>query len=431
MLKKIALRPRRFGEYSMVLEQNLLNKIHQLVSELRGKRVLYINSAPNRGGVAMILASMVPLMRDLGIDAKWYSLQDVPVNFYKATKIVHNALQGNPRSLTDRQWKIYEDYNRRLARQVDASNWDYIMIQDHQVAAILPFMDSRGSATWIWRSHVDSADPNPELMQRFRQYLQAYDGAMFTLKDYVFKDFKPRNLMVSPVAIDGLSAKNRPMSLDEARARVEHFGININRPFISQVSRFDPWKDLPGVVEAWRLARRELPGLQLAIIAPLSKNDTQAKAIHDHIIKMTRHLKSVHVIVNRASQRDIKAFQTASDVVVHKSTREGFGLAVSEALWSKRPVVGGNVGGIRLQIIPGKDGYLVDSIEDCAKRIVHLVSKPSRARIMGEAGHEHVRKHFLMPRLLKDEIEFMLKVSGYTRTKSFNSPAKSAGLVKR
>ncbi|MBI2588796.1 glycosyltransferase [Candidatus Saccharibacteria bacterium] len=411
MLKKIDLWPRSIEGYRSIMDAGLLNEIYSSAGQLKGKRVLHINSTPNRGGVAEILANLIPLLKGLGIDAEWYSLHNVPSNFYRVTKAIHNGLQGHPRPLPQSDWKVYEDFNRKLAKQLDPQNWDFIFIQDHQLTAALSFLPSKGKSKWLWRSHTDSINTKPEYQQRFLEYLQPYDGAIFTMREYVFKDSHLKHLMISPPAIEGLNPKNLPMSKIEARRIIGKFGIDTSCPLITQISRFDPWKDLPGVVEAWKLAKAKVPKIQLAIVGNFTVDDLQAKMILSQVRKAASGLPDVHIITNQAGPRAIKAFQTASDIILQKSIREGFGLTVSEAMWSKTPVIGGNVGGIILQIIHNKNGYLVNDVEDCAKRIVELIQDLRKRRNMGKAGQRHVRENFLLPRLVRDELKFMLEVS--------------------
>lgn len=411
MLKKIDLKPRSLAGYRTIIDDDLFNEVHALAKRLKGKKVLHINTAPSLGGVAEILASHIPLLNGLGLKAEWRSLPGIPSDFYRITKAIHNGLQGHSHRLSQSSWKLYENFNRQITKELDSQNWDYIFVQDHQLAAILSFLPTKGKAKWLWRSHTDSVYAEADYQRHFLSYLQPYDGALFTMGEYVFKGYRPKHLMISPPAIDGLSPKNRPMTKTEARRLIGKFGIDIKRPLITQISRFNPWKDLPGVAEAWKLAKDRVPDVQLAIVGNFSTDDPHAKAILSKVHEVVRRLPDAHIIVNQAGPRAIKAFQVASNIILQKSTREGFGLTVSEALWSKTPVIGGNVGGIPLQIIDGKNGYLVNSIEECVEDIVELIDNPAKALAMGKAGYQHIRAHFLLPRLIRDDLKFMLEIS--------------------
>ena len=253
MLHPVHVGLRNFAEYRSVIDAKLFTQIRNLAQRLAGLRVLHINSNPSRGGVAEMLGSSVPLLRDLGINAHWHSIKNVPLNFYSITKHIHNGLQGDLRKLETKQWQLYENFNRRLAKSLRPEEWDFIFVHDHQPAAALSFLPNKGSAKWLWRSHIDSTKPNPSYQQRYLRYLKPYDGALFTLPAYVFKNFHPTHLMISPPAIDPFSSKNLPIKKSHASKIVATFGINPKLPFVSQVSRLDPWKDLPGVVKAWQL----------------------------------------------------------------------------------------------------------------------------------------------------------------------------------
>ena len=200
------------------------------------------------------------------------------------------------------------------------------------------------------------------------------------------------------------------MSKTEARKILRSFGIDTKRPIVTQLSRFDPWKDMPGAVTAWQIAKQKVPGLQLIIVGMVSSNDAQGQAILDKVRRLTKGQPDVHLFINDISGRGTKAFFVASDVMLQKSIREGFSLIVSEALWSSTPVIGGNVGGIRLQIVNGKNGYMVNNVKELAERIVKIIQDPQMAKKMGKFGHEYVKQNFLLPRLLRDELRFMRKL---------------------
>lgn len=410
MLQPVPVGLRNFTEYHPLIEPGLFEEVYALAKRLEGKRVLHINSTSSRGGVAEILESSIPLMRDVGLDAHWQTFKSVPNSFYRLTKLIHNGLQGGSQDMTPAQWRQYEAYNRRLAKYLQPSQWDYIVVHDHQPAAALSFLKSQGRTKWIWRSHTDSANPNPSYQKQFLKYLNPFDGALFTMPEYVFNGYRPKHLMISPPAIDAFSTKNAPLKKAEARRIVRSFGIDTTKPLITQVSRLDPWKDMPGVVAAWQLAKKRVPNLQLALISNYSTGDAQALGILKELRKTARGMPDLYLMINEAGPRAIKAFRMVNNVALQKSLREGFGLTVAEALWSKRPVIGGNVGGIKLQIAPGKNGYLVNSVEECAKWIVNLVQNPAKAYLLGQYGHEHVRRHFLLPRMIRDTLQFMLEL---------------------
>ena len=320
----------------------------------------------------------------------------MPTDVYAITKYIHNGLQGSAKRLDKKGWKRYETFNKELAKYIKPDEWDVIFVHDSQPAAVLTHMKNKGKAKWLWRCHVDLTKPNADYQKPFIDYLQYYDGAIYHAPEYGFDDHEPANLLISAAAIDPLSPKNKPMSKTQASKTLRSFGIDTKSPIVTQLSRFDPWKDIPGAVAAWQLAKQKVPGLQLIIIGMVSSNDAQGQAILDEVRKLTKDQPDVHLFVN--------------DIMLQKSIREGFSLIVSEALWSSTPVIGGNVGGIRLQIVNGKNGYLVNDVEELAESIVKLIQEPLMAEKMGKFGHEYVRQHFLLPRLLRDELRFMRKL---------------------
>lgn len=409
MLNSVKLKPRNFEEYRPIIDPKLFAEVVELAGRLKGKRLLQINSTATFGGVAEILASTAPLLTDLGLAADWQVIDARP-GFFAATKAFHNGLQGSPINLEPAQWQLYEMVSRELADGLNGDDWDYIIVHDPQPLAIRHFMKRPGKAKWIWRYHGDSSLPNPDYLRRLLDYLALYDGAIFSLKDYVPAGLHLEHIATTPVAIDPLNMKNLAIDQDEAHGLVAEFGIDLNRPLITQISRFDPWKDPIGVVQAWQLARQHVPGLQLALVGNMAGDDPQAGAILAQVRDYTKDLKDVFVLANNVGQRASRAFLQTSQVILQKSLREGFGLTVSEALWAGAPVIGGNVGGIRIQIEDGQNGYLVDSVEQAAERIVELVGDPTKAQQMGQCGREIVRQHFLIPRLIRDDLKFLLEL---------------------
>jgi trehalose synthase len=355
--------------------------------------------------VAEILSATVSILVGLGVEVEWDVL--VPeTGFFNITKTIHNGLQGNAAELTLEQWELYQNYNRRLAESFDANQWDLVVMHDPQPAAMLGYLSDRGKTKWVWRCHIDSRHALADYKQRFLTYLKPYDGLVFTMKKFVLEGLTPRHLAIIPMAIDPLSPKNHQLEMGEAKAIVAKFGVDPMQPLAVQVSRFDPWKDPLGVVGAWQKAKQTVPSLQLALVGDTASDDPQSAEILEQVKRLTQGMKDLYIIANQADAKTVNAFQTAATVVLQKSLREGFGLTVSEALWAGTPVVGGNVGGIALQIESGTNGYLVESVDEAANYLAELASNPAKARQMGLAGHEKVKEQFLLPRLLRDDLRF-------------------------
>jgi trehalose synthase len=410
MFKTVEVQPNTLAFYKGIIPPYLYEEIGRLAKNLKGIRLLHVSSTPGRGGVAQIISREVPLLQDMGIHAEWVTPAAMPPEIYHITKRIHNGLQGNEAPLTPTEWKQFEIFNKESSRSINAKGWDAIFVQDYQPAPIIRLLKPDAKAKWLWRSHVDSPDPQESYAGRFIGYVKPCDAVIFTTKESVFTKNGPEHTYVSPVAIDPLSPKNKEMSMQEARGVVASFGIDVSRPFVTQVSRFDPWKDIPGVIRAWLMAKKEVPDLQLVLAGTLAKDDVQGHSIVKEVRSLLEGKKDAHVLVNSVTGTITKAFQTASNVVLQKSLREGFGLTVSEAMWSGTPVIGGNAGGIRIQIIHGKNGYLVNSAEECANYITKLINNPKLAAKMGKQGKEHVRKHFLLPRLVRDELKILNKL---------------------
>lgn len=410
MLKEITVEEKSFADYLPVIGQELFSEITELAGRLKGKRVLHINATSDGGGVAELLRGEVPLMQALGIDAHWQVMQPKP-GFFEITKHIHNALQGESTGLNADAWELYNEVSAELAKHIKPKDWDIILIHDPQPAGALGQTGKSDDTTWLWRCHIDSSTPDEAVAEHFVTYLQPFDGAIYTMPQFALPFFQPPHLAFTAVTIDPLSEKNLPMEKEEAQKLVSKFGVKPARPLITQVSRFDRWKDPLGVIDAWRIAKRDIKDLQLALVGNTPNDDPQSATILEQVRHEVGNSKDVHLVVGAATDREVKAFQTASDVVIQKSIREGFGLTVTEALWAGTPVIGTRVGGIVLQIQPGKNGYLVATVQEAADAIKHIVTEPALAKRMGQHGHNHVSRHFLLPHMLRDDLKFFLEVS--------------------
>ncbi len=399
MLQPVSVGQKSIADYRHLAGQALIEEIQDLAEPLRGKRVLHLNATAMGGGVSEILYALVPLMRDVGLECDWHILFGRE-EFFNVTKMLHNALQGNPHSLSAQDWEIFDRYNELNARELD-DDWDFVISHDPQPAALRSMLPDH-PARWIWRCHIDLSTPNEEVLNRLLPLIVPYDCKVFHLRNYVPAGLDGK-IEIVPPAIDPLSPKNMALSPDDAAFVCNQFGVDPDRPLITQISRFDPWKDPVGVIDAYRTIDQQ-HDVQLALVGSLATDDpegwdyfqmTYKYAADDPDIKILNNLNNVGAI-------EVNAFQSQSDVVLQKSTREGFGLTVSEALWKGRATVAGNVGGIPLQIENGKSGFLVNSPEECAEACLKILEDPELGKRLGRAGKEHVRANFLMPRLLRD-----------------------------
>jgi trehalose synthase len=392
------------ANYRRIVGDALIDEIVDLARELKGVRICHVNSTGFGGGVAELLSRHVPLARALGIDTDWRLVQG-SAEFFTITKALHNALQGGAYALSESDIGIYLDVNRESARLLKP-DYDVFFVHDPQPAA---FRDAVGpsGARWIWRCHIDTSSPNPEVAAFLLPYLEGYDAVVFTMREFLLPGLRAKRTAFIAPAIDPLSTKNEELPGRLCREVVANAGVDLRRPLVAQVSRFDPWKDPMGVIAAWRLARKQIPGLQLALVGAIAGDDPEGWQLLARVQEEAARDDDLYVFTNLAGvgNMEVNVFQRVCDVVVQKSLREGFGLVVSEAFWKGTPVVAGRAGGIAMQFPAGFEEYLVTSVEDCAARIVELVRDRARGAAFAEAAREHVRRGYLLPRLLRDELK--------------------------
>lgn len=386
-------------------------ELNRLGKALAGARILHINATSKGGGVAELLHSELPLQRDLGLLSSWKVLQ-APGSFFEITKKIHNGLQGDAPLLSHKEWSDYESLNAALASHIKSSAYDLIVIHDPQPLAIPAFIKNRQETKWVWRCHIDLEHSVPDYSRHVVSFLKYYDAGVFTKKSYIPSHLKMPMIADIPVAIDPLSDKNQYLAEAEAKNIVRSFGIDMAHPLIVQISRFDPWKDPVGVIKAFRLARKKTPAIQLALIGETAADDPQGEEILRLVKEEAAGDKDIFIIADQADAKAVKAFQMLATIVLQKSLREGFGLTVAEAMWAGRPVIGGDVGGIPLQIQDGKTGFLVSSVPDTARAIVRLINSPELADEMGASGKAYARQNLLLPRMLRDDLRLYAETLG-------------------
>jgi trehalose synthase len=410
MLDLVDVGDRSLQSYRGVVHDASLDQLLSAAKDLRGARVLHVNATPYGGGVSELLRSVVPLLNDLGLVAHWRIISGDEA-FFEVTKAIHNGMQGGGRKLDDQAKATYLASTRINAASL-TEEYDFVFIHDPQPAGILS-MRGKGAARWIWRCHIDTSSPDEPTWGFLRPFLSGYDAAIFTMTEFVPPDLPIERVEIIPPAIDPRSPKNMALSRETARQVLEWIGIRVDRPLVTQVSRFDPWKDPMGVIEAYRLARQQVADLQLALVGSLALDDPEGWAIYRRVRDEAKDDRQIHVFTNLlgVGNIEVNAFQSLSSVVLQKSLREGFGLVVSESLWKGTPVVAGRAGGIPLQMADGAGGLLVDSVEECARALVSLLCDPPRATALGASGRERVREHFLIPRLVLNDVSLMRDLS--------------------
>jgi trehalose synthase len=382
-------------DYHPLIGAEAVERILKKAKPLRDLHVVNFNSTYYGGGVAELLGSMTILMNSVGIKTGWRVIQGSP-DFFSITKKMHNALQGGEINLTDRKKQIYEEVVYENAIRTHLEH-DLVIIHDPQPLPMIDHYRKRGP--WIWRGHVDLSAPNRELWGYFSPLVEKYDAVIFSIKEYAQKLNTPQVFFMP--AIDPFSIKNHSMSEAEIEERLEHYNIPTDLPLVVQVSRFDIWKDPQGVVEAFKIARKEVD-CTLVLLGNVATDDPEGPEVYESLLESQEERLIILSVQDTAL---VNALQSRAAVVLQKSLREGFGLTVAEAMWKGTPVIGGNVGGIRYQIEDGVNGFLVNTVAEAAARIVQLVKDGALRRRLGEAGRESVRQKFLLSRNLEQYLD--------------------------
>ena len=410
MLQPVAVGTKILADYTHIVGRELVDEIRELAAGLQGARVVHLSATAFGGGVSEILYTLVPLMRDVGLECEWQVIYGRE-EFFNATKLMHNALQGAPEDLSEDDWDTWRRYNEMNAREL-TGGWDVCLVHDPQPAAVFQLVPEKAKG-WLWRCHIDVSTPNPATIERLLPYIRDYPQSVFHVPAYV-PEGMGGNVNIVPPAIDPLAPKNMALSPEDASYVCQQFGIDVDRPLMTQVSRFDPWKDPLGVIDAYRIVKESLPEVQLALVGSMASDDPEGWDFFNATLAHGDGDPDIHILnnFNNVGAIEVNAFQSHSDVLVQKSTREGFGLTVTEAIWKGRPFIGGNVGGIPLQIENGVSGYLVDTVEACAARATDILKDPALGKALGRRGKEHVRKHFLMPRYLRDYLRVFTELRG-------------------
>jgi trehalose synthase len=401
MLEVIETEKKLLDNYIDIVGKEEIENIKKLALPLKGGRVVHINTTSFGGEVAEILSTLVPLMKDVGLEAEWQVIKGSD-DFFSVTKAIHNGLQGMDVSFTEEMKKIFLKTNQ-LNEKLFEDEYDFVVIHDPQPVAILNYRREK-IGKWIWRLHIDPTQAQENIWQFIKPIVEKYDAAVFTLKEYVKEDLKMKNVAIIPPAIDPLSPKNIEMDQKMIEDIVRKFKVGPDRPIITQVSRFDPWKDPLGVIDMYRIVKKEIKDVQLILITSMAHDDPEGWEYYEKTSRHAGEDYDIHLLsnLNGVGNLEVNAFQRASDVIIQKSLRGGFGLVITEALWKGKPVVAGSVGGIPLQVDNRRTGYLVGNVTECAERVIHLLKNSEIADKMGRSGKEYVRKNFLITRLLKD-----------------------------
>jgi len=373
-----------------------IDRIQKKAAALKGLHVVNVNSTYYGGGVAELLSSLSLLMNSVGIKTGWRIIQGA-ADFFSITKKMHNALQGDEINLSDRKMDIFEEIIEENAVRNHLASHNMVIIHDPQPLFMINHYKKNGP--WIWRCHIDLTNRNETLWNYLVPTIEKYDAVVLSLKEYA-QNLKTPQAFFMP-AIDPFKIKNRPMQEEEIKERLGHYKIPTDLPLVVQISRFDRWKDPQGVIEAFKIARREVD-CTLVLLGNVATDDPEGPEIYESLLE-SREERIIILSVQDTAL--VNALQSTAAVVLQKSTREGFGLTVAEAMWKGTPVIGGNVGGIRYQIEDGVNGFLVSSPEQAAQRIVQLVRDEKLRRKMGTKARETVKKNFLLTRYLEQYLD--------------------------
>lgn len=394
-------------DYEPLIGAETVERIVKKAERLRDLHVININSTYYGGGVAEILSSLTLLMNAAGIKTGWRVIQGRP-DFFTITKKMHNALQGAEIDLSEFKKNIYEEVVFENAARMHLDH-DIVIVHDPQPLPLIRCF--RKKSPWVWRCHVDLSAPNAELWKYLAPFIERYDAVVLSLPEYAQKLSAPQRFIMP--AINPFSTTNRDLSDGEIEERLKHYEIPTDLPLIVQVSRFDKWKDPQGVVDAFNLARKEVDAT-LVLIGNVATDDPEGQEIFESLCKCGEDRVRILSVQDSAL---VNALQRRAAVVLQKSIREGFGLTVTEAMWKGTTVVGGKVGGIRHQIEDGVNGFLVESVEQAAERIVQILKDPGLRRKLGDKAKETVRTRFLMTRLMEDWLDLIGSFEPHFRLK--------------
>ena len=389
--------------YRPIVGDEVIGQLERLAERLGRRRLVHINSTRTGGGVAEMLQRNVPLLNQLGVETRWEVIEG-DQTFFEVTKGIHNALQGLRMSLPPGGIEYYLHVNQQNARRF---TWeaDFVLVHDPQPAFIIEHARRR-ARKWVWRCHIDISKPDRQVWTMLRKAVAQYDASVFSMPS--FSQNLPHPQFLIYPSIDPLSEKNRELTQEEIQAVLDRLGIERDRPLILQVSRFDSFKDPLGVIQAFRMVRKHTP-CKLILVGGEATDDPEGPKVFARVMEEAHGEPDIQVLMLPPdSHHEVNALQRASDIIVQKSVREGFGLTVTEAMWKGKPVIGGAAGGIVMQVRDYHTGFLVHSPEGCAFRIRYLLRRPELARRMGAVAKEFVRRHFLITRDVRDHLTLMI-----------------------
>jgi trehalose synthase len=392
----------RLEDYIPIVGQAVIDDLMLAADKLRGKTVQNVNSTAVGGGVAEILNRMVPLLSELGISTKWDVIRG-GTEFFSVTKKFHNALHGRREEITQHDFDIFMDTSHKNIEQFDTSS-DIVFIHDPQPIGLI---NKKSGNKWIWRCHIDVSNPDQTVWRFLRDFIDKYDSVVFSAPGFS-QNLPMRQFLIAP-SIDPLSDKNKDLPPEMIDAVLNKYGIDPQKPIITQISRFDRLKDPLGVIEAYLQVKRHID-CQLVLAGGTANDDPESVKVFEQVKEKAQQDGDIHILLLPQNDLEVNALQRASTVIVQKSIREGFGLTVAEALWKAKPVVASAVGGIPLQITHKYSGLLVHSVEGAAFAVKQLLNAPEYAKKLGQNGREHIRNNFLLTRHIRDYLLLFLSL---------------------
>lgn len=393
----------RLQDYEPIVGKEVVNELRVLAGHLQNRKLQNINSTPVGGGVAEILTRMVPLLKELGIDASWDVIKGDSA-FFNVTKAFHNALHGKQEEITPEMLEHFQATTEMNVKHMNITG-DVVWIHDPQPVGLIA-LKPNGGRHWVWRCHIDVSSPDPRVWNFLKPFVDRYDASIFSMPEFAQRLSMPQ-YMVNP-SIDPIADKNRELLPEQIAQVLAKYSIDPKRPVLTQISRFDYLKDPLGVMAAYRMVRRR-HDCQLVLAGGGASDDPEGAEVLAKVQDAAKGDPDIHVLLLPPfSDLEINALVRGSTIVMQKSIKEGFGLTVTEALWKRKPVIGGAVGGIKTQIIDGVTGFLVHSPEGAASRAMQLLDEPELCKRMGENGYQHVKQNFLLTRHVKDYMLLML-----------------------
>ncbi|MDD5679624.1 MAG: glycosyltransferase [Candidatus Omnitrophica bacterium] len=392
----------KIDEYIPIVGQPIIDDLRLLGQKFRGRVVQNVNSTPVGGGVAEILSRMVPLLKELGVDARWDFIKGGN-QFFEVTKKFHNALHGRHEEIDEHDYEIFMETSQENIKELNTYG-DIVFIHDPQPIALIK---KKADNKWIWRCHVDVSNPNSEVWKFLKGFIVQYDASVFSAPSFT-QDLPIRQFLISP-SIDPLSDKNKELSQEVIDSVLVKYGIPKDKPIITQISRFDALKDPAGVIKAYKKVKERID-CRLILAGGTAADDPEGIKVLEEVREKASGDPDIHILLLPQNDVEVNALQRASDVIMQKSLKEGFGLTVAEALWKAKPVVASNVGGIPLQIKHKYSGLLCHSVEGAAFALKQMLNNSKYAKKLGENGREHIKNNFLITRHIRDYMLLFLSL---------------------